>query len=169
MPTDFQPQRFTLLSSRKLATVGFLGLVILGAGLLPSFAGDSLYGKVTAVKSANLVTFDYGAGTYDIRLIGIDVPKEGPLAAEATQFVSKMVLEKNARMRFERRTPTGEMLARLFTDDPEIGIKEVAVELLQTGLARRQKDYDYKYGELSAAENEAREAKRGLWALTRTK
>jgi endonuclease YncB( thermonuclease family) len=56
------------------------------------------------------------------------------------------------------------MMARLFTDDPEIGIKEVGVELVRAGLARRQKGFDLKYGELAAAEKEAQGARRGLWA-----
>ena len=150
----------------RLVIEGFIGLLIFAVGLCMAIAGDSLYGKVTAVKSADLVTLDYGTGQYEIRLIGIDVPKAGPLAAQATQLVSKMVLGKNARMRFNHRTPSGEMLARLFTDEPTTGIKEVGVELVKAGLARRQKDFDYKYGELSAAESEAQKAKRGLWAAT---
>jgi endonuclease YncB( thermonuclease family) len=165
------PRRSKEGTMRNRRAIGvFLGLLIFGAGLFPAFAGDSLYGKVTAVKSANVATLDYGTGKYDIRLIGIDVPKEGPLAREATQFVSKMVLEKNARMRFEGRTPNGEMLARLFTDDPVIGIKDVGLELVRAGLARRQEGKDerfgYKYGELAAAEREAQKARRGLWATT---
>ena len=91
----------------------FLGLLIFGEGLFPAFAGDSLYGKVTAVKSANVATLDYGTGKYDNRLIGIDVPKEGPLAEKAKQFAAKLVVGKNARMRFEGRTPNGEMISRL--------------------------------------------------------
>ena len=40
------------------------------------------------------------------------------------------------------------------------------MELLRAGMARREEGYDYKYGELSAAEKEAQTAKRGLWAQT---
>ena len=151
---------------KKWITAGFLGLVLLGVGVLPAFAGDSLYGKVTLVKSAQVVVFDYGKGRYDIRIIGIDAPQEGPLATEAKQFLAKLVLGKKVRMRFEYRTKNGEMLSRLFTDDPQSGIKDVGIELVKAGLARRQSKYDYKYGELSAAENEAQKAKRGLWATT---
>jgi endonuclease YncB( thermonuclease family) len=143
---------------------GLLGLLFLGAGLVPAFAGDSLYGKVTAVKSASLVVLDYGDGQYDVRLVGIDTPEVGPLAEEARKLVASLVLGKNARMRFESRGAKDEMLSRLFTDDPVLGIKDVGVELVKAGLAQRQKDFDYKYGELSAAENEARAQKRGLWS-----
>jgi endonuclease YncB( thermonuclease family) len=95
--------------------------------------------------------------------VGVDVPETGPFAERAKAFVSTMVLGKNARMRFERRNRQGEYESRLFTDDPDLGIRDVAVELLRAGLARRTRNYDYKYGELSAAEAEAQKARRGLW------
>ena len=149
---------------KKWAIAGLLGLLILGAGWFPARAGDSLYGKVIEVKSGNVVTFDYGGGQYVCRLIGIEPVKDGPLAREAARLVSRMVLGKNARIRFESRGKDGVVRARLFTDDPVLGIREVAQELVRTGLARRQEGFDFKYGEVSAAESEARMARRGLWA-----
>jgi len=150
--------------TNRWAIQSLLGWLVLGAGILPAFAGDALYGKVTAVRSAEVVVFDYGKGQYDIRIAGIEAPKQDPGAREARRFVSQLVLGKNARIRFEYRDKNGQMVSRLFTDDPATGIKEVGVELLKAGMARRQPNYDYKYGELSAAENEARAAKRGLWS-----
>lgn len=150
---------------RKIWTAAaFPPLLIFLASIVPVLAGDSLYGKVTEVKSANVVTFDYGAGQYELRLVGIDVPREPLIATEATKFVSNLILGKNARVRFKGRTESGEMLARLFTDDPDIGINEVGVELVRSGLARRQEGFDFKYGELAAAEQEAKSALRGLWS-----
>lgn len=145
-----------------------LSLLILGLSVAPAFAGDSLYGKVTAVKSAAVVTLDYGEGSYDVRLIGIEVPTQGTLAVAAQQHLASLVLGKNARMRFEY-LERGEMVARLFTDDAVLGIKDVGVELVKAGLAQRQQGFDYKYGELAAAENQARTAKRGLWAPAQPK
>lgn len=142
----------------------FMSFLILGGGFYPVFAGDSIYGKITEVKSAEVVVLDYGSGKYNVRIVGIDAPKTKQLASEAKEFVEKLLLGKNARMRFEYRAKNGEMVSRLQTDDPQIGIKDVGVELVKAGLARRQSNYDYKYGEMSAAENEARTTKRGLWA-----
>jgi len=146
---------------KRWVGAAILGLLALG---LPAQAGDSLYGKVTEVKSANTVTLDYGAGQYELRLVGIELPKEKAFSDRATELVKRLVLGKNARMRFEGRSEDGVMNARLFTDDPEQGIQEVAVELVRAGLVQRAKDADFKYGELSAAEKEARDARRGLWA-----
>jgi micrococcal nuclease len=143
-------------------------LLLLAATLQPAHAGDSLYGKVTSVKSAEVVVLDYGAGSYDIRIVGIDAPKAGePRAEDARKFLSDLLLGKNARMRLVRRDPSGEMVCRLFTDDPVIGIKEVGVEMLRAGLARHRSDYEEKYGELGKAEAEARAAQRGIWAAAK--
>jgi len=149
-----------MLKFSKLATTTLLGLLAFWIVPVSVCAGKSIYGKVTEIKSAEALTLDYGTGRYDIRVAGIDVPQEEPFATEAKRFVANLVLGKNVRLRFLGRTPNGEMLGRLDTDDPLIGIKEVAQELVRAGLARVQKDFD---GELIKAENEAREAKRGLW------
>ena len=145
-----------------------LGCMILLTGVLPIFAGDSLYGKVIEVKSANVVVFDYGTGQYVVRIIGIDVPKLGLIAARSKEVVIKMVLGKGARIRFQGRNKEGEMVSRLMADDPVNGVKDVGLELIRKGLARRQPgedhDFGYKYGELTRAETEAKERKRGLWS-----
>jgi endonuclease YncB( thermonuclease family) len=147
-----------------------LSLALLAAATVPAGAGDSLWGKVTAVKGPILVTLDYGSGAYDIRIVGIDAPNVGePLYAQAQAFVEGLVLNKNARMRLHHRGANGQLVCRLFTDDPVIGIKEVGVELVRAGLARRQPGYDEKYGELAAAESEAQAAGRGLWASAPSK
>ena len=152
----------------KWVIKGFAGCLGLLAGVLPAFAGDSLYGKVTEVRTADVVVLNYGNGEYIIRIIGIDVPSQGPLAEEAKQFVSKLVLGKNARMRLGGRAPNGDMVSQLYTDDPAIGIKDVGLEVVRSGLARRkagdEHTFGYRYGELSNAEREAQRARRGLWS-----
>jgi endonuclease YncB( thermonuclease family) len=161
---DFKYEEGTM--KNKWAIEGFLGCLVLLTSVLPAFAGDSLYGKVTEVRSADVVILDNGSARFVIRIVGINTPQEGPAANEARQFLSKLVLGKNARMRLEFRNKNGEMVAQLLTDDPEIGIKDVGVELVRAGMVRRQANYDYKYGELSKAEEEARKAARGVWAQT---
>ncbi|MEO8502386.1 MAG: thermonuclease family protein [Acidobacteriota bacterium] len=145
---------------------GFLGFLVLGAGFSPALAGDSLYGKVTEVKDATVVTLDYGAGTYVVRITGIEAPREGKFAQDAREVVAKLVLGKTIHLRFEGRNDKGEMVGQVFTDDPEVGVKDVGLELMKSGLVRRIQGYDYKYHELSAAESEARKGHRGLWAAT---
>jgi endonuclease YncB( thermonuclease family) len=129
-------------------------------------AGDSLWGTATAVPRADLVILDYGEGQYEIRIAGVDVPEQGAIAERARAFVSGLVLNKHVRMHFEYRDRSGQMIARLFTDDPVLGIRDVAIELVRAGFARRDREQQdtYKYGELQAAEAEAQKERRGLWA-----
>lgn len=147
-----------------------IGLSILGAGVRSAVAGDSLYGKVTEVRAADVVVFDHGTGTHVIDIVGIAVPKEGPFASEARAFVAHLVLGKNARVRLQGRVSDGEFRAQLLTADPAPGIRDVAIELLRAGLARRQGpdiQFGYKYQELSLAEAQAREKGLGLWSKAR--
>jgi endonuclease YncB( thermonuclease family) len=152
---------------KKLVVKGLLGLLILGAWLFPAHAGDSLFGTVTEVRSGEFVVLDYGKGQYIIRIVGIDVPREGEVADQAKAFVAGLVLNKRARVRTERVGDDNQMLGILLTADKSAPIRDVGLELVRSGLARRQSNYDYKYGELSAAESEARRAKRGLWSSDR--
>ncbi len=130
-------------------------------------AGDSLYGKVTEVKSADTVLFDYGRGTYVVHLIGV-APSEGRMATEARDFMAKMVQGKGARVRLGSFNEKREMYARLLVDDPKTGVRDVGLELVRSGLAQRQQgqdyQFEYKYNELSIAQREAQRAQRGLWA-----
>ena len=51
-----------------------IALVVLGTSVGSAFAGDSIYGRVTAVGSGQIVVLNYGQGEYVVRLVGIDVP-----------------------------------------------------------------------------------------------
>lgn len=160
--------RFRSQLHKKLTVtvVGTLVILLMGV-VLPVLAGDSIYGKVTEVRSANLVTLDNGSIRVEIRIVGIAVPRDRANAERAMEMVRSLVLGKNARVRVESRRRSGEMIGRLFTDD-EDGIKDVGVELVRAGLARRQQGRDeqfgYKYNELTIAERAARRARSGVWA-----
>ena len=105
--------------------------------------------------------FDFDSGFFNIRLAGIDVPRK--IVDSATQFVSKMVLRKNGRIFIEGRVEN-EMMVRLYMDDSLRGVREVAIEMLRNGFATRKQNFDFKYGELAAAQREAQAARRGLWS-----
>ncbi len=140
----------------------FLALLICVACLRLAVGGDALYGKVVKVKSADVVTLDYGTGQYDVRLIGIEVTAQ--VAVEAAQFISNLALDKNADVHFDNGTKKGELLGRLFVQEaPSQKMRDAGLELVRAGLAVRQKDFDYKDGSLSLAETEARKERRGIW------
>jgi endonuclease YncB( thermonuclease family) len=140
-------------------------LILLGTGFFSTMAGKVFSGKVTEVRSADVIVVDYGPGRYVVAIAGISPLKEGPLAAEGKKLVTEMVLGKEVRARFLGRDSNGDMVSQVFVGEPG---KDVGLELVRAGLAQRQQGPDpqfgYKYDELSKAENDAREAKQGLWA-----
>ncbi len=164
MATHFPRQRL-VSGSHKRAYLTTLCCLLMLLGWLPlAFAGDSIYGKVIEVKSADLVVLDYGEGKYQVRIAGVLMPREAQLVKNSKEFVSKLVLRQNVRLRFDGFNKKGEMVGQLQTDDPQRGIQDVGLELVRSGLVRRQPNYDYKYQKLSMAEKEAQRAKRGTWA-----
>jgi endonuclease YncB( thermonuclease family) len=146
----------------KLAAVLVTLLAIAGIGL----AGDSFYGTCRAIKRGDLVTFEYDGGSVDIRIAGIDVPQDRDMANRAARFLEQLVLNKDCRFRVEGRID-GQLTGRLLTDDPNNRIKDVGAELVRSGLVARQTGYDYKYGEMTIAESEAKQARRGIWKTPR--
>lgn len=163
---SFEAQGGVLSSvSTRRAVLVRLGImaIALGCSIFPAVAGDSVYGKIVEVISADVVILDYGAGQYVVHIAGIVPPGEGALADQAKKLVSDSLLGKNARLRIEDISESGEITAQLATADPDIGIKDIGIELLTAGLAQRQPDFDYKYNELSAAEDVAKKFERGLW------
>jgi endonuclease YncB( thermonuclease family) len=140
-------------------------LIFLGIGLSSAVSAKMFSGKVTEVRSADVIVVDYGPERYVVRLAGIRPRAEGTFATEAKKFVTEAVLGKVVRARFEGRDANDEMVSQVYVGEPG---KDVGLELVRAGLAQRQEGLDpqfgYKYDELSKAENEAREAKLGLWA-----
>ena len=131
-----------------------------------AFAGDSSYGRVVEVRSADVVLMDFGKSRYVVRLAGVVAPTEGRLVAEGRQFVERLVRDKGARMRIEGRNKKNEMIARVLVDDPEKTVRDLGIEIVSAGLARAEATTAYKYRELQIAEERARREKRGLWAAS---
>jgi endonuclease YncB( thermonuclease family) len=160
----------------KLRAPVFLAFLVLAAGTPSAFAGDSLYGRLRSVsKSAEVVTLAYGEcvackpGEYQVRIAGIRVSPS--LQTRARALILHLIpLGEFARMRLVRREGS-EMVSQLLTGDITVGIKDVGLELLRNGLAvliqpNSDTFYRYKYGELTAAEQEARTNGVGFWAGT---
>ena len=78
------------------------------------FAGDSLYGRITEVRSGNVVVLEYGRGSYVVHLVGVEINADSPFAGEARQLLSNLVLGKNARMRLASRLPTPKVWADIW-------------------------------------------------------
>jgi endonuclease YncB( thermonuclease family) len=133
-------------------------------------AAKRLGGVFTAVKDANVVVLDYGEGSYDVRIYGTEAPADGqPFAAEAKAFVREALLGKNGAMRFKYRNRDGEMVSRLFYFDAAGRERDLGIDLAAAGLvwlkpgARYRPIEEGQTDQLTAAQTEARNARRGIW------
>ncbi len=128
----------------------------------------SVWGSIAEVREADLVVLGPEAGGYTVRLLGVAAPQGGaPFALQARLLVHSLVDIKSCQVWIETRNEQGEMVSRLLVDGTDVGLA-----LVRAGLAKRIPGESYKpavKGEpdpLTAAENEARAAQRGLWAAS---
>ncbi len=121
-----------------------------------------LTGRVTGVLDGDsIVMLDQSGRKYTIRLFGIDTPERGQAYADtARNLMRKMVLGESVGVvkieidRFNRTVGT------VYLDDTNINLAMVA-----GGHAWWYRRYAPHDRLLEAAQQEAREADRGLWAL----
>jgi micrococcal nuclease len=107
-----------------------------------------------------------------VRLIGVNAPESvkpdspvEPFGPEASDFTKHFIAGGDVRLEFdkERLDQYGRTLAYVW-----VGDKLLNEELLRAGLARWERHYHYsdqKKSRFRRAEQEARDAKRGIWSI----
>ena len=109
--------------------------------------GDSLKAKTKEGKE------------YEIQVEGIDAPElKQPHGKEATEALSKMVMGKEIKVTWTKKDNFDRLLAQIHVDKTHAN-----QEMLRTGHAWHFKR-DNQSKELAELEEEAKKAKRGLWA-----
>jgi micrococcal nuclease len=109
--------------------------------------GDSLKAKTKEGKE------------YEIQVEGIDAPElKQPHGKEATEALSKMVMGKEIKVTWTKKDNFDRLLAQIHVDKTHAN-----QEMLRTGHAWHFKRYNQSK-ELVELEEEAKKAKRGLWA-----
>lgn len=151
---------------RLLPWLSALLVLVLAPSLLTA---RSLYGTVEQVHTADLLTLRHDAGSYQVRVYGIDLADNPQAAEQARALTEAFVADRRVRIRIMTRNSAGEMEAIVLADGHDLGL-----ELLRAGLALRQPNVHYKPSAdnmpdaLVAAETEARLTQRGLWQLPDT-
>jgi micrococcal nuclease len=120
----------------------------------------TLNGKVVGISDGDTLTvLDDTKTQHKIRLAGIDAPEKGQaFGNKARAALGDKVFQQSVRVdvidvdRYHRE------VGRIY-----FGERFINMEMVRDGFAWRYVQYD-KPGEFTAAENEAREHQRGLWA-----
>ena len=127
---------------------------------LPTLAlAEEFAGKVVAVAGGDTITVLRDKTPIKICLQAVDCPEKAqPFGTKAKQFTSDMVFGKVVTVKVVTRDLYGRTVAWI-----SVGGKSVSEELLRAGMAWHYRQYD-KNPKLAKLEQEARAAKRGLWA-----
>jgi micrococcal nuclease len=123
-----------------------------------SFADFS--GPVVSVIDGDTIDVLHNGQAERIRLKGIDSPEKGQaFGKKAKQFTSTLVYGKEVTIQVLRKDRHGRTVADVVLPDGT----NVSRELVRAGLAWWYRQYS-KDESLGALEEDARQAKRGLWA-----
>jgi len=145
--------------------IGLIAVLVLGMPIL-TLAGKPHYeisGRVVKIADGDTLTvLDASNEQHRIRLAGIDAPEKGqPFGTKARENLAGKVFGQTIRVEVIDVDRYHREVGRIF-----LGERFVNMEMVRDGFAWRYVAYD-KPGEFTAAEADAREHRRGLWADAR--
>ena len=124
-------------------------------------ADDTVEGKVTRIIDGDsILVTDSKSVEYEVQLEGIDAPElKQDFGKESTDGLTKLLNGKSVRLTWKSKDNFERLLAQVYD-----GEKHINIEMIKTGMAWHFKRYN-KDEALAKAESEAKEAKKGLWAM----
>lgn len=119
-----------------------------------------LTGRVVAISDGDTITIlDADKAQHKIRLAGIDAPeKKQPFGSKSREALAAMIHEKHVTVEWASRDRFGRIVGKV-----RMGDRDVNREMVAGGWAWHYRRFS-RSKELQAAEDEAREKRRGLWA-----
>ena len=127
-------------------------------------APNKLMGKLGEVVDGGLVSIVDGSGkTHAVSLRHIDAPAaDQPFGPEAAKFLGDLLRGKEIEVLWTKRDAAGAISGDVYYRHEKFGMVDANMTMVKNGAAwQAYRDTDKTY---SAAEKEARAAKRGLWA-----
>ncbi|MDP3211912.1 thermonuclease family protein [Methylotenera sp.] len=122
---------------------------------------ETITGRVVGVSDGDTLTIlDQSNTQFKIRLAAIDAPEKAqPFGQRGKQKLSDLCFGKSANVQVISTDRYGRSVGEV--DCAGVNANEVMV---QSGLAWVYRKYDKGYGHLYGLEDDARNARRGLWA-----
>ena len=115
--------------------------------------------KVIGIKDGDTIEVLHKGQSEVVRLSGIDCPeRKQPFGSAAKKFTSILCFGKTVEVRGSKKDRYGRLIAEVFVDG--LSVNRI---LLSSGYAWHFKKYSNR-SDYTALENEARKAKKGLWA-----
>ena len=132
----------------------------MGALILAHCAYAETFGKVIGIADGDTMTVLVERQLVKVRLSEIDAPERGqPFGNRSKQSLSDLCFDKTATLDYKGKDRYGRTLARVYCDGIDANAEQV-----RQGMAWVYRVYAPKDSPLYAAEDEAKRARRGLWA-----
>lgn len=150
------PARWISTTIHRLSAAFLAALLVSG----PALASD-LSCRVVAIADGDTFTcLTAEKQQVKVRMAEIDTPEKAqPYGTRSRQMLSELVFGKDVTLRVQTRDRYGRTVARAYA-----GPVDVNAEMIRQGGAWVYRDY-LKDRSLLKLEEDARQAKRGLWAL----
>lgn len=146
----------------------FSSKILWVAALLLAFQSNAttVIGRVVSVADGDTITvLDDTRTQHKIRLAGIDSPeKKQPFGQRSKESLSDLVFSKTVTVDTDKRDKYGREVGKVLVDGIDANLEQI-----RRGMAWHYKAYDREQSAIDRkvyadAENEARAARRGLWA-----
>lgn len=138
-------------------------LVVAAAALsaaLGACAGERFTGTCVSVGDGDTIEVMREGRAVRVRLWGVDCPEQGQaFGARARRFTSDVVFGKQVAVEIEDVDRYGRIVGRVSVDGRDLNLA-----LVREGLAWWYEHHAPRATDLAAAQRQAREARRGLWA-----
>ncbi len=150
-------QKRTALNERKVVPrILFLLLLVHSVSY-----GEEFTAKVVAVLDGDTVLVKRVRGLVKVRMAGIDAPEKAqPFGASSRRSLSEMIMGKQVTIQSQAIDKYGRMVASINVND-----LDVSAEQLRRGMAWENSNF-HSDKKLLALQEEAKQAPRGLWALS---
>ena len=149
-----------LFASSIVACCMCLSAETVGARINTVANTNSVSGRVISVADGDTITIiGDGNAQYKIRLNAIDAPeKSQAFGQKSKQQLSNYVFGKDITVTWKSKDKYGRVLGTVF-----VGGKDINLQMVRDGYAHHYKRFDNSPA-YAAAEIEARQNRRGLWA-----
>jgi endonuclease YncB( thermonuclease family) len=136
--------------------------IAVAALTIGSAAATALTGHVIRVKDGDSFLMRSGGLTYEVRMYGIDAPElKQPYGKQSAKALRKIIQNKNIKLIKSGSDHYGRLIGKIYIDKAYINLK-----MVKHGHAHWYKKYAPKAKDLKAAEQSAKQSKRGLWLQT---
>ena len=145
--------------TRFLAAFAIVLIAARSASAKTEQNAQSIVGKVTRVSDGDTIWVNDRHGRHKVRLNRIDAPESNqPFGDESTAHLRSLIGDKDVRIEYKSTDRYGRILGIVFLGETDINLL-----MVRDGFAWHYRHFD-KTPSYSSAENEARVAKRGIWA-----